>query len=45
MALTVSLAVGTALALLVFALAGRRVAQRVSAFRRRPGDCGSWRAV
>lgn len=34
-ALTVSFAVGAALPLLVFALAGRRVAERVSAFRRR----------
>ncbi|MFD4543269.1 cytochrome c biogenesis protein DipZ [Streptomyces bauhiniae] len=34
-ALTVSFAVGTALPLLVFALAGRQVAQRVSAFRKR----------
>ncbi|MFJ3497589.1 cytochrome c biogenesis protein CcdA [Streptomyces sp. NPDC086091] len=34
-ALTVSFAVGTALPLLVFALAGRRVAQRVGAFRKR----------
>lgn len=33
--LTVSFAVGTALPLLFFALAGRRVAERVSAFRRR----------
>jgi cytochrome c biogenesis protein CcdA/thiol-disulfide isomerase/thioredoxin len=33
--LTVAFAVGAALPLLVFALAGRRVAQRVSAFRRR----------
>ncbi|MER6466940.1 cytochrome c biogenesis protein DipZ [Streptomyces sp. NPDC001228] len=34
-ALTVSFAVGTALPLLVFALAGRRVAERVGAFRKR----------
>ena len=34
-ALTVSFAIGTALPLLAFALAGQRVAQRVSAFRRR----------
>lgn len=34
-ALTVSFALGTALPLLVFALAGRRVAQRVGAFRKR----------
>lgn len=34
-ALTLSFAVGTALPLLVFALAGQRVAQRVGAFRRR----------
>lgn len=34
-ALTVSFAIGTALPLLVFALAGRRVAQRVTAFRKR----------
>lgn len=34
-ALTVSFAVGTALPLLVFALAGRKVAQRVTAFRKR----------
>ena len=34
-ALTLSFAVGAALPLLVFALAGRRVAERVSAFRRR----------
>jgi cytochrome c biogenesis protein CcdA/thiol-disulfide isomerase/thioredoxin len=33
--LTATFAVGTALPLLAFALAGRRVAQRVSAFRRR----------
>jgi len=33
-ALTVSFAVGAAIPLLVFALAGRRVAERVSAFRR-----------
>ncbi len=33
--LTLSFAVGAALPLLVFALAGRRVAQRVNAFRRR----------
>ncbi len=33
--LTATFAVGTALPLLVFALAGRRVAERVSAFRRR----------
>src|ERR1700756_5615226 len=33
--LTATFAVGTALPLLVFALAGRRVTQRVSAFRRR----------
>jgi cytochrome c biogenesis protein CcdA/thiol-disulfide isomerase/thioredoxin len=33
--LTATFAVGTALPLLVFALAGRRVAQRVTAFRRR----------
>src|ERR1700761_4490728 len=33
--LTATFAVGTALPLLVFALAGRRVAQRVAAFRRR----------
>jgi cytochrome c biogenesis protein CcdA/thiol-disulfide isomerase/thioredoxin len=34
-ALTLSFAVGAALPLLVFALAGRRVAERVNAFRRR----------
>ncbi|GAA1936944.1 cytochrome c biogenesis protein DipZ [Streptomyces durmitorensis] len=34
-ALTVSFAVGTAIPLLVFALAGRRVAERVAAFRTR----------
>ncbi|MER7931554.1 MULTISPECIES: cytochrome c biogenesis protein CcdA [unclassified Streptomyces] len=34
-ALTVSFALGTALPLLVFALAGRRVAERVGAFRKR----------
>ena len=34
-ALTVSFAVGTALPLLVFALAGRRVAERIGAFRKR----------
>ncbi|MFJ5292756.1 cytochrome c biogenesis protein CcdA [Streptomyces sp. NPDC088348] len=34
-ALTVSLAVGTAVPLLIFALAGRRVAERMSAFRTR----------
>lgn len=34
-ALTVSFAVGTAIPLLIFALAGRRVAERVSAFRTR----------
>ncbi len=34
-ALTVSFAVGTAIPLLVFALAGRRVAQRITAFRSR----------
>ena len=34
-ALTVSFAVGTALPLLVFALAGRRVAERITAFRKR----------
>lgn len=34
-ALTVPLAVGTAVPLLIFALAGRRVAERVSAFRTR----------
>ena len=33
--LTATFAVGTALPLLVFALAGRRVAERVAAFRRR----------
>ncbi|MDT5300641.1 MAG: hypothetical protein QOG79_3883, partial [Mycobacterium sp.] len=33
--LTVSFAIGTALPLLVFALAGQRVAQRIGAFRRR----------
>jgi cytochrome c biogenesis protein CcdA/thiol-disulfide isomerase/thioredoxin len=34
-ALTVSFAIGTAVPLLVFALAGQRVAQRIGAFRRR----------
>jgi len=34
-ALTVSFAIGTAIPLLVFALAGQRVAERVGAFRRR----------
>jgi cytochrome c biogenesis protein CcdA/thiol-disulfide isomerase/thioredoxin len=34
-ALTISFAIGAALPLLVFALAGRRVAERVNAFRRR----------
>ncbi|MFD4791531.1 cytochrome c biogenesis protein DipZ [Streptomyces sp. NPDC058459] len=34
-ALTLSFAIGTALPLLVFALAGRRVAERVGAFRKR----------
>ena len=34
-ALTVSFAIGTAVPLLVFALAGQRVAERVGAFRRR----------
>ncbi|MEU6127021.1 cytochrome c biogenesis protein DipZ [Streptomyces sp. NPDC047123] len=34
-ALTVSFAVGTALPLLVFALAGRRVSERIGAFRKR----------
>ncbi|MDT0440985.1 cytochrome c biogenesis protein CcdA, partial [Streptomyces doudnae] len=34
-ALTLSFAAGTALPLLVFALAGRRVAERVTAFRKR----------
>ena len=33
--LTLSFAVGTAVPLLLFALAGRRVAERVAAFRRR----------
>ncbi|AGB22758.1 cytochrome c biogenesis protein [Mycobacterium sp. JS623] len=37
-ALTLSFAVGAALPLLFFALAGRRVSERVAAFRRRQGE-------
>ena len=40
-ALTVAFAVGTAMPLLAFALAGRRVAERVRAFRTGSAECGS----